>query len=233
MNVVKYISALFFIQFIVFVTGCNKVVDWGKENFKQAERYEEAIVKQMAPYLRSVIVYDQFSNIADFSAIFLTDAARMLYVDYYIKRHTISKEKESVIRQRLLNENKYYISFYLIGSQSETAYIDNRALFTGRYHKHQPLLGEKDAEWQVSLRVKNREYAADSVRVVELPVEYQHFFGSKYSQFKSIYFVKFDALDADDIEILPSGYHTVTLQLTSPQYKSQLVWKEVVYSAQK
>lgn len=232
MKSINYISILFFIQFIVFVTGCNKLVDWGKDNFKQADRYEDHVVKHMAPYIRSTVVHDQLSIMADFTALFLTDAARMLYVDYYVQRHTISKEKESVMRQRLLNENKYYISFYIIGSQSENMYIDNRALFTGRYYKQQALLGEKDAEWQVSLRVKNREYAADSIRVVELPIEYQHFFGQKYSQFKSIYLVKFDALDAADHEILAAGYHTISLELTSSRYKAQLLWKDVVYTSQ-
>ncbi|MBI2352950.1 hypothetical protein HYV11_01755 [Candidatus Dependentiae bacterium] len=230
MKVVNVLSTLFFIQCIFFVTGCNKVVDWGKDNFKQANRYEEFLVKRMTPYLRSVMVYDQFSTIADFSAIFLTDAARMVYVDYYAQRHILSKEKETMMRQRLLNENKYHISFYIIGSQSETFYVNNRALFTGRYHKHHTLLGEKDAEWQVALRVKNRQYAPDSIRVVELPIEFQHFFGVKYSQFKSIYLVKFDALDAQDHAILSSSRQTVTLELTSSRYKSSLIWQDVTYN---
>lgn len=230
MKFINYICVLFFIQFIAFATGCNKVVEWGKENFKQAERYDEGILKHMPPYIRSTIVYNQLATVADFTALFLTDAARMLYVDYYINRHTLSKEKESIMRQRLLNENKYYISFYVVCSQSEHLYPDNMSLFTGRYYKNQVMLGEKDSEWQVSLHVKDQVYVPDSVRVVELPIEYQHFLGSHYSQFKSIYLIKFDALDASDHEILTAGSHSVTLQFASARYKTDLIWKNVVYT---
>lgn len=230
MKFCKYSSIFICIQFIVFTTGCNKIVEWGKENFKQTDRYNEGIVKHMQPYIRSMIVYDQVTTVADFTALFLTDAARMLYVDYYIQKHTTSKEKESLMRQRLLNENKYYISFYVVGSQSEKTYPSNHSLFTGRYHKNQSLLGEKDSEWQVTLSVNDKVYVADAIRTVELPIEFQHFLGSHYSQFKSIYLVRFDSLDESDHEILKSGYHAVSLQFTSACYKAELVWKNVVYT---
>lgn len=225
----NYISVIFFIQCIVFIAGC-KVVEWGKENFQQAERYDKTMTKHMKPFLRSAIVYEQLATMADFDAIFLTDAARMVYVDYYTQRHLISKEKDSVMRQRLLNENKYYISFYIVGSQAEYLYPNDRSLFTGEHYKQQALLGEKDAEWQVRLRVKDQEYAPDSIRVVELPIEYQHFFGSRYSQFKSVYLVKFDALDSYDHEILSGGRHAVSLHFVSARYKAKLEWKDVIYT---
>lgn len=222
-------SFFFSIQFILFATGC-KVIDWGKENFKQTKRYDQEFTKHIEPLLRSTVVYDQMATIADFDAILLTNAARMMYVDYFKQKHLISEEKESVMRQRLLNENKYYISFYVLGSQIENLYPSNRSLFTGEYYKQQALLGEKDAEWHVRLKVDGNEYPADSIRVVELPVEWQHFFGKKYSQFKSVYLVKFDAVDAYDQEILSSGKHNVSLHFVSARYKAKLEWQDVVYS---
>lgn len=230
MKLCKYSSIFICIQFIAFTTGCNKIVEWGKENFKQTDRYNEGIVKHMNPYIRSIIVYDQLSTIADFTALFLTDAARMLYVDYYINKHATNKEKESLMRQRLLNENKYYISFYVAGSQSEKLYPSNHSLFTGRYYKNQSLLGDKDSEWQITLLVNNKLYAADLIRAVELPIEYQHFLGSHYSQFKSIYLVRFDALDESDHAILTAGRHAVVLRFASARYQTELVWKDVVYT---
>lgn len=219
---------LFCTQFILFSSGC-KIVEWGKENFKQAERYEKSIIKKIEPYLKSTIVYQQLSTIASFDALFLTDQARMLYVDYYVKRHLVSDEKESIMRQRLLNENKYYISFYVVGSQTENLYVSSHALFTGEYHKQGPLMGEKEAEWQIAMRVDGQEYVPDSVRVVELPLEYQHFYGSKYSQFKTAYLVKFDAVDEYDREILSSATQDISLIFTSPRYETKLEWKNVSY----
>lgn len=231
MKFINYICVLFFIQFIAFTSGCNKIVEWGKENFKQTERYNDGIVKHMVPYIRSAIVYNQLETIADFTAMFLTDSARMLYVDYYINKHTITKEKEAIIRQRLLNENKYYVSFYVVCSQSEHSYPDNMSLFTGRYYKNATMLGEKDSEWEVSLHVDGKDFVPDSIRVVELPIEYQHFLGAHYSQFKSIYLVKFDALDDQDHEILTSGSHAITLKFSSARYKTELHWDDVTYTS--
>jgi len=229
MKYFNHISILVCIQFILFATGC-KVIDWGKDNFKQTERYDKEFVKHIQPFLRTTFVYDQLATIADFDAMFLTDSARMLYVDYFKQKHVLSEEKESVMRQRLINENKYYISFYILGSQVENLYPANRSLFTGEYYKQQALLGEKDAEWQVRLKVDGQEYVPDSIRVVELPTEWQHFFGTRYSQFKSVYLVKFDAVDTYDREILASGKHTVGLQFISARYKANLEWKDIVYS---
>lgn len=223
------ISIIFSIQCILFATGC-KVIDWGKENFQQTDRYDKEFTRHMKPYLRSTVVYDQFATVADFDALLLTDAARMVYVDYYKQRHLLSSEKEAVMRQRVLNENKYYISFYVLGSQPENVYPNDRSLFSGEYYKQQSLLGDKDAEWQVRLKVKDKEYAPDSVRVVELPVEYQHFFGAQYSQFKSVYLVKFDALNADKHEILASGSHKLELHFMSARYKTSLSWNQVTYT---
>jgi len=222
------LQGILLIQCILFISGCT-ILDWGKKNFKQAERYERDIVQKVAPYVKSTIVYQQLSTIATFDALFLTDKMRMMYVDYYTKRHLVSSEKESIMRQRLLNENKYYISFYVVGAQTENLYVSSHALFTGEYHKQASLLGEKDAEWQLYMKVDGKEYAPDSIRVVELPIEYQHFLASRYSQFKSVYLVKFDSVDQYDQEILSEGMHDVSLTLVSPRYKAQLEWNNVEY----
>lgn len=229
MNLFTYLRFLICIQCIVFISGC-KIIEWGQANFKQSDRYEMQLVKRVKPYLKSTFVYDSLATIADFDAMLLTDDVRMTYVDYYGKKHLMSEEKESVMRQRLLNENKYYISFYVLGSQAENLYPTHKSLFTGEFYKMQSLLGDKDAEWQVRLKVQDKLYAPDSIRVIDMPTEYQHFFGNRFSQFKSVYLVKFDAMDAYDHEILPAGHHDVQLIFTSARYEAKLEWKDVAYT---
>lgn len=229
MSLSKYLRFLISIQCIVFVSGC-KVIEWGKQNFKQSDRYEINLLKRVQPYVKSTFVYSSLATIADFDAMMLTDDVRMTYVDYYGKKHLMSDEKESVMRQRLLNENKYYISFYVLGSQAENLYPTHRSLFTGEFYKMQNLLGDKDAEWQIRMKVKDQLYAPDSIRVIDMPTEYQHFFGNRFSQFKSVYLVKFDAMDAYDREILPEGKHDVELIFTSARYEAKLDWKDVIYT---
>lgn len=214
----------------MFLVGC-KPIDWSKKTYQDVVRYEEEIVKKVKPYIQSTEVYYHLSTYAHFDALFLTDDVRMLYVDYYTKHHHLSVEKESLMRARLLQENRYYISFYIMGSQPESIYLDNYALHTGRYQKQTSVLGDKDSVWQVALKIGDKKYIPDSIRVVDLPIEYQVFFGQRYSQFKSIYLVRFDATDVDEYEILPLGKHTVTLEFTSSRYDAYLAWEDIVYNA--
>lgn len=222
-----FVSSIF-LQSILFMPGC-KIIDWGKDNFKQAERYDKEVTKEVSSYIKSTIVYDQLATIANFDALFLTDRVRMLYVDYYTNRHVLSHERESIMRHRLLNENKYYISFYVLGSQDENMYESSYALFAGEYKKRPSLLGEKDSEWQISMQVGDKLYAPDVVRVVELPIEYQHLFGSRCNQFQSAYLVRFDFVDQQDQEIFSKGEYDVSLYFTSARYKTKLEWHNISY----
>lgn len=215
---------------IFFLSGCNKIINWGQENFKQTPVYCENVIKAAQTFVRSSIVYSQFATVAMFDAIFLTDQARMLYVDYHKQTTAISLEQESLLRARMTNENKYFISFYVIGHQKEHLYNTSKDLFTGSYHKNSELLGGKDATWNVTMIVNGREYTPESVRVVDLPFEYREFFKGRFSQHSNTYLVRFSPVGADQKLILvPHKKHTVMLRFTSPLYKTELVWKNLVY----
>ncbi|MCX5924229.1 MAG: hypothetical protein NTZ68_02310 [Candidatus Dependentiae bacterium] len=219
------------IQCIVLLSGCNKIIDWGKNNFKQAKKHSQDIVQEAQQYFCSTIAYHKFATIAEFDVLFLTDHVRMLYVDYHKKYHGVTQEQESLMRQRVLNENRYFISFYVAGTQPENLYESNRSLYTGEYQKLNDLLGDKDATWNIRLKIGDKTYLPDSVRRADLPVEYRHFFGDRYSQFKSVYLVRFEALNANGRPILPLNQkHTLSLIFSSSAYQTEVEWKNCLYS---
>jgi hypothetical protein len=221
----------FLLVSIIFLTGCNKIIDWGKTTFEQTPIYSENFIKAAQPYIRSKPVYSQFSTVAMFDAIFLTDAMRMLYVDYHTKVSSLNAEQESLMRARMHNENKYFVSFYVVGYQKEHLYNTCRALFTGTNHKQGELFAGKDASWQVTMLVNGKEYIPESVRVVDLPMEYRECFGDRLSQFNTTYLVRFAVSDPQSHPIFqPLKKYQVSLRFTSALYRTELVWKNMLYS---
>jgi len=220
-----------FIQCIVLISGCNKIIDWGKQNFKQAVEHSQDLVAQVQPYIKSTIAYIQFATVAEFSVLLLNDQVRLLYVDFHKRYHGLTPEQESLMLQRVLNENKYFISFYVVGSQPDNVYESNKSLFTGEYQKLGALLGDKEATWHMRLQIGNKQYLPESIKVVELPVEYRHFFGSRYSQFKSVYLVRFDARDPQGFPLFsPRELHTFSLRFYSSLCKTDVSWEKCLYS---
>lgn len=230
----RALSICFLVQCIVFLSGCNKIIDWGKSNFRQATRYSQNFISAAQHYIRSLIMYNEFTTIATFDAIFLTDHMRMLYVDYHNKCHGMTSEQEDSMRKRLINENKYYISFYVIGTQKEHIYNTNKALFTGEYLKQPEILGLKDCAWNVRMLVNGKEYMPESIRVIDLPIEFNNFFGHRISQFTTAYIVRFPINNSAGKPVIESHKkYNVVLRFTSRDYEDDMEWKNVVYSKNK
>lgn len=224
----RYITILIFMQCLLFLPACT-LLEWSDKTFRQADPVSKHFALSMEPYIQSLKIYDQLVSIADFSAMFLTDEARMIYANYFFHRNFKTSEEQELDRERLLKENNYYITFYLIGNQPATIFPSGRALFSGEYQVRGPLLGTADAHWKVTMVVDGKEYAPCDVRSVNLPAEYQYFFGIHWSQFKSAYKVRFDARDNQGNEILPLGNHRVQLKLSSVTYNAELEWKSIAY----
>lgn len=227
----KLLSVLFFFQCIVLLTGCNKIIDWGKANFKQAAKYGQDFVKRAKPYLRSTIVYKQFTTIARFDTLFLTDQVRTLYVDYHKVSHGLAAEQESVMRKRLMHENKLYVSFYVVASQKEHSYATNKALFTGSYQKESDILGSKDASFNVYMKVGSAQYYPESIKVVDLPLEYKNIFSDVLDQFSTVYLVRFAMQNSQGHAIFePMKKYNVALKFTSAVYQVESVWNNLIYT---
>lgn len=224
----RYITIVLFMQCLLFLPGCT-IMQWSATTFRQADRVPAEYADKMNDFMKTVVVYDQFSSIAEFTGLLLTDEARMFYADYFFHRNFKTPEEQDIARQRLLTENDYYITFYVIGYQPATIYPTDRALFFGQYQVQGPLLGSPDAKWKLSLLVDGKEYAPSDVRCVQLPVEYQYFFGRRWSQFKTAYKVRFDFRDHDNMPIITPGRHRIELKFSSVLFDSRLEWNDVAY----
>lgn len=228
---IRYSTMLLLIPCLLYLPGCT-LSEWSSNTFRQAEPISNQYIISMKPFIQSIAIYDQLVTVANFSALFLTDEARMIYSDYFFHRNFTMPEDQQLSRERLLKENDYYITFYIIGYQPATIFPTGRALFSGEYQVQGPLLGTPDSNWKLTMLVDGKEYVPSDVRSVNLASEYQHFFGIHWSQFKSAYKVRFDARDQDGNEILPFGPHRVVIKLSSAVYEARLEWKRIEYQLQ-
>jgi len=187
----------------VLLPGCCRMADWHKNTFYQGEPVEQ-FAAAAQPYIRSLYLYDQLSTVALFDALWLSDAVRTAYVSTYALKTGKGDEFRTNFLRRQIEENKHFITFYLLSSRAH--------------------LDEKDAVWSFSLRVKDRLYTPLDIRVIDLNQEYSSFFGRRYNHFKTVYEIKFNALTTEEKPILDGTVQEISLCIRSLDKKAELTW---------
>lgn len=189
---------------LITLSGCGRIITWQKNTFYQGEPVEQ-FDKIPQSYIRSLYLYDQLSTVCLFDALWLSDDVRSAYVSTHALKTGKGKEFRSNFLRRQLEENKHFITFYLLSST--------------------PKLDEKDAPWSLSLRVKNQLHTPLEVKVRDLSQEYVVFFGRKYNNFKTVYEVKFNALTTEEKPILDDTVSEMSLCIRSLFKEGVLTWK--------
>lgn len=167
----------FFIILSAILPNCGRVIDWGKSNFYQGEELT-SFTQEVKPYLQSVTIYDQLETKATFDVLWLNDQVRTAYVNLHVLRQGKNEEKVNVLLRRQLAENNHYITYYVLST-------------------HDVKLGVPESHWSFFLLVDGKEFYPFEIKEIELPYEYQVFFGKKFNRFKVPYILRFK-IDTDD-----------------------------------
>ncbi len=198
-------------------TSCVKYHQLVKSEFPQGEDAPD--LRELAEKsIRAVTIYDQFSTLAIFDVLFLSDEVKAMHADHYGRRR--GKDNEAC-KALLAQENKEQpdtMSFYILA--------DLRV----KTHKG---LHEKGAYWTVALEKKDgTRVEATSIKNVDLDPEYQILFGYRFNLFKEVYLVTFPASSVSAAPAASTGKNStesrepVILVVSSPRKSIQLVWDE-------
>lgn len=199
------IKVLFiFAIFLTVLPGCGRIVDWGKDNFYQGKNLDKNI-EDVRRYIKSKRVYDQFTIVGHFDALWLSDDVRTDYSDVYCCRHSKNKEQKRMFLRRQLEENNHFITFYVLSLKDI-------------------VLGDKDSKWSVSLEISDRVFQPLEVKTIDLSPEYIDIFGKKYNKFKDVYLVYFNAKDVEDRYIIDEKTEKMVLVFRSVEKKIELSW---------
>ena len=201
MKMIYKTSAL--IILFTLLPGCGRIIDWGKTNFYQGKELIN-FMGEVKPCMRSITIYDQLETKAIFDVLWLSDAVRTAYANLHILRQGKNEEKLHTFLRRQLEENNHYVTFYLLST-------------------HEVKLGVPEAQWSLFLLVDGREHYPFEIKEVELPYEYQIFFGDRWNRFKVPYLIRFKAI-TDDEPLLTDQTKNMELIVRSGQKEHVFVW---------
>ena len=189
---------------LLLLPSCGRMADWVSDSFTQAPTLESQC-QSAQPYIKSTTTYDQFTTIAKFDALWLSDDVRMAYVDIFSLKFGKTEEQKKTLLRRQLEENNHFISFYVLTS-------------------HDVPLGDTHSVWSVFLQVDTKNYAPIEVKSVELLPEYICMFDKKINRFRVPYSVKFDAKNVDETPIITDETQEIKLVFRSVKREATLSW---------
>lgn len=205
-----------FLMMIVLVVapGCIKYYDLAKSEFPQGEKQPDQ--REVAQrYRRVARVYDEFETKAIFYGLWLSDEVRKSYVDVYSSKRGLSDEAREEMLKRQLEENKHWISFYVLADVRDKTYT---------------ALNDKNAAWTLYADVDGKKIVPDKdgIRVLDyLEPELQLFFGKAvFDLFKTGYLIKFlvDPSLAD--QLTKGSVKQVKIDIHSTTKNCALVWQK-------
>lgn len=192
------------VMLLALLSSCGRIIDWGKSNFYQGEDvvlYSEKV----GPYIKNVTIYDQLDTKAHFTAMWLSDPIRTAYAQLHTKRMGKDEAQYKTFLRRQLEENNHYIAFYVLST-------------------HEVKLGVPESYWSLFLRANGKDYMPFEIKEVELPTEYQQFFGTYWNRFKVPYLVKFRLTDENEDPIISDLTESISLFVRSAQKEHAFTW---------
>jgi hypothetical protein len=194
---------------MTLMTGCIKYYDLAESEFPQAEK-EPVYSEVVHGYKRSQVVYDEFETKAAFDALWLSDDVRTTYIQIYAKKRGLGAEAKEELLKRQLEENKHWVSFYVLADVRE------RAAGT---------LGDSTTAWTMFASVDDQQIPAESVKECDLEPEYQLLFGAQGVTFKTCYLVKFPIGHGLSVNLAEQTFKKLCLTIGSPKRKAVLQWQ--------
>ena len=203
----KYYNVIM-MMVLAFLPGCCRFYDWGRKTFYQGEPLSFDI-HDVRDQVKTVRVYREVVTAGIFDVLWLSEFIRQAYVQLYIEKHNKDEQSYNNMLRKQLNENDHFVSFYVLMYQ-----YPNQGLL---------LLGDKSANWSVSLLVNNHVFHSISIKEVALPPEYRYFFGTRYNRFQKKYMVTFDAQDIKK-KIMVDQVNRIILRFSTDQRCVTLSW---------
>jgi hypothetical protein len=190
---------------VLFLPGCGcRVFDWARDSIHQGLPLPDHTSKAY-DYVRSVSLYDQFTLLASFDALWLSDVVRTAYADICALKTGKNEEQKNAFLRRQLAENEHFIIFYVLSL-------------------YEVPLREKDASWGIFLSIDGVQYAPTVIKAIDMAPEYEAFFGESFTRFKVAYEVVFNANDMNGCLLMNEQTKYIELVFRSVDKEGSLSW---------
>lgn len=197
--------------FLFMFSGCYRYIYWAESVVDQADPIETCCAK-VQPYFRSARVYDQFTTIGLFDALWLDDVVIDAYACAHAAKYGYTRQQYYDFLNSQCDELSSYISFYVL------------AVVPGSIGTVGILLTDANPLWVMQLRVGNNYFKPAKIKIVELDHEYRYFFGKRLTVFKKQYIVQFNAYDEYEIPLITSATPDVELIFRAVGHQTSMTW---------
>lgn len=191
-----------------FFSGCTRYIDWAATIVDQGDTME-ACITLARPYIKAARVYDQFTTLALFDALWLHEDVVDAYACAHAAKYGFNDEQYHKFLDKQIEEHEPYISFYLLA----TIYGPSGIMLT-----------DPNPMWVVQLKIGNNLYNPAKIRLVELPHEYRYFFGRRWNIFKKPYLIQFDSYDKNNNPVIWPMTQEVELVFRRVGHETSMLW---------
>lgn len=199
----KRVVSVLLVASMLGFSGCTRIANWAQRNFYQgkptADYFEIPEV-----YVRSITVYDQFTTVAMFDALWLSQRVREDFVQRSSYRLFKSEDQKKAAELRQQQELTHFIDFYVL------------SLYTIRL--------DQSSLWGIALVVDGVRYLPVEIKQVTLEPEYAYFFGNALTHFKTPYLVRFASQNNDNTPVINDRSRVMSLEFHSVDRDTALVW---------
>jgi hypothetical protein len=194
----------FIISTILLLPGCGRIMDWGKRTLYQGEvlNADYAVPRN---FMRSAHAYDQFATVARFDVLWLSPEVRAAYVDFNVRLGGRNADQKAMLLKKQQDESSHYIVFYVLTPQDIA-------------------LGEMNSYWLLFLAIDDVTFDPIEIKSIEPNPIYRAFFGDRYTRFRSVYQVKFDARDINNNQLIVDATKKISLYFRSITRELKLDW---------
>ena len=190
----------------------GRFIDWGRCQFNQGcplpNNYD-----CVQEYIRSVRVYDQFTTMGIFNALWLAPAVREASLDMKVIKFAMPDQDKNLALKTIEKDTQQYISFYILAHQP-------RWMGT--------IFGKPDAEWNLLLDVngvKHKPLEVKKIDVEDLDMTYAGYFGERLNRHKTIFFVRFAATEPGGKSLFTPETDSITLCIRALKRQVALSWQ--------
>jgi hypothetical protein len=203
-----FFLTVFMLFLLSLLPGC-RYGRWLQDVFYQGQKGDKHL-EMVHQYIRSEHVYDQFTTLGHFDALWLSNEVRAAYANVYACKHCLNDERYNAFLRRQLEENNHYISFYVLASIPECC--------------GSRILSDNDAVWSLCLKINGNMYRPIEIKIIDLLPEYCMFFDKYYTRFKTPYLVRFDARDISDHSLIHAGIRSIELHFNRADRRAVMIW---------
>jgi hypothetical protein len=204
------------ILLMVLLPACDRYVRWPRDVFYQGEHHDN-VSGVVRAYTKSIRMYDQFSTVALFDILWVSDEIREQFVQSRSCRKHFTAHQEEAVRACLVGQREQYITFYVFAPRAYDSYMS---------------LACPQSSWSIALSIDGCMYQPYDICVWDLESELYDVISAHCLRARTCYRVRFAAYTRDGYHLLgPERKKDIQVIVSNATHQACAQWAFTVCGA--